>query len=272
MPLESPLTPFDRTRRVSCLGIDTFVAEAGQGRPLLFLHGNPDTHDAWSGIVALLKQEFACFAPDLPGYGTSAPQGDLELEKQGEWVRELIAALGLQRPHLVVHDVGGTYGLAFTAMYPELISKLTILNTNFFPDYRWHFWGRVWRTPVLGDLAMLIAFRALFVNEMTKASPKLPRDYAERAFASFGSKTRKMVLRYYRYLDSKRLVGWDVRLLKALETLPHQVLWGDRDTYIPKATADRFSGEAHHFADLGHWAMIEDPQQIASHLAAFARR
>ncbi|MFE8605472.1 hypothetical protein [Archangium violaceum] len=53
----------------------------------------------------------------------------------------------------------------------ELISKLTILNTNFFPDYRWHFWGRVWRTPVLGDLAMLIAFRALFVNEMTKASP-----------------------------------------------------------------------------------------------------
>jgi pimeloyl-ACP methyl ester carboxylesterase len=43
--------------------------------------------------------------------------------------------LGLQRPHLVVHDVGGTYGLAFTAMYPELISKLTILNTNFFPDW-----------------------------------------------------------------------------------------------------------------------------------------
>jgi hypothetical protein len=61
-----------------------------------------------------------------------------------------------------------------------------------------------------------------------KASPKLPRDYAERAFASFGSKTRKMVLRYYRYLDSKRLVGWDVRL-------------------------------------------IEDPQRIVSHLAAFAR-
>jgi pimeloyl-ACP methyl ester carboxylesterase len=180
MPLETPLSPFDRTRRVSCLGIDTFVAEAGQGRPILFLHGNPDTHDAWSGVVALLKQEFACFAPDLPGYGASEPQGDLRLEKQGEWVRELIAALGLQRPHLVVHDVGGTYGLAFTAMYPGLISKLTILNTNFFPDYRWHFWGRVWRTPVLGDLAMLIAFRALFVNEMTKASPR-PRQTASAA-------------------------------------------------------------------------------------------
>jgi len=184
----------------------------------------------------------------------------------------LIAALGLQRPHLVVHDVGGTYGLAFTAMYPELISKLTILNTNFFPDYRWHFWGRVWRTPVLGDLVMLAAFRALFVNEMTKASPKLPREYAERAFASYGSKTRKMVLRYYRYMDSKRLEGWDVRLLKALETLPHQVLWGDLDPYIPKATADRFGGEVQHFADLGHWTMLEEPQQITSRLVAFARR
>ncbi|OJT24831.1 hypothetical protein BO221_10500 [Archangium sp. Cb G35] len=257
---------------MTCLGIDTFVAEAGQGRPILFLHGNPDTHDAWSGVVALLEQEFACFAPDLPGYGESQPQEDLELEKQGEWVRELIAALGLQRPHLVVHDVGGTYGLAFTAMYPELISTLTILNTNFFPDYRWHFWGRVWRTPVLGELAMLTAFRALFVNEMTKASPRLPRDYAESAFARYGSKTRKMVLRYYRYLDSERLVGWDVRLLKALDTLPHQVLWGDLDTYLPKATADRFGGEVHHFAGLGHWAMLEEPQRIASHLATFARR
>lgn len=87
MPLERPLTPFDRTRRVTCLGIDTFVAEAGQGRPILFLHGNPDTHDAWSGVVALLKQEFACFAPDLPGYGASEPQEDVQLEKQGEWVR-----------------------------------------------------------------------------------------------------------------------------------------------------------------------------------------
>lgn len=266
------MSPFDRTRRVSCLGIDTFVAEAGQGRPILFLHGNPDTHDAWSSVVALLKQEFACFAPDLPGYGASEPQGDLALEKQGEWVRELIAALGLQRPHLVVHDVGGTYGLAFTAMYPELISKLTILNANFFPDYRWHFWGRVWRTPVLGELAMGLAFRALFVHETTKNSPKLPREYAERAFASYGSKTRKTVLRYYRYLDSKRLVGWDVRLLKVLETLPHQVLWGDRDMYIPKATADRFGGEVHHFAELGHWAMVEGPEQVAPLLGAFTRR
>lgn len=47
---------------------------------------------------------------------------------------------------------------------------------------------------------------------------------------------------------------------------------GDRDTYIPKATADRFSGEVHHCAELGHWAMLEEPQQLASHLAAFSRR
>jgi len=269
MPLESPLTPFDRTRRVSCLGIDTFVAEAGQDRPILFLHGNPDTHDAWSGVVALLKQAkpsltqaqiktaLRSTAKDIGPAGWDQHSGTGILRAKAAW------------PHLVVHDVGGTYGLAFTAMYPELISTLKILNTNFFPDYRWHFWGRVWRTPVLGDLAMLIAFRALFVNEMIKASPKLPRDYAERAFASYGSKTRKMVLKYYRYLDSERLVGWDVRLLKALENLPHQVLWGDLDTYLPKATADRFGGEVHHFAELGHWAMIEEPQQIASHLAAF---
>lgn len=250
----------------------TEVHEAGSGPPMLFLHGNPDTHHAWEPVIERLKDSFTCYAPDMPGYGAADPQLDVSFDEQIRFVRELISGLGLQRPHLVVHDVGGTYGLLFASTHPELISRLTLFNANFFPDYHWHFWGRVWRRPVLGELTMALAGRSLFVSQVLKAAPKMPRAYAERAFDHYGKKTRAQVLRYYRYLDSSRLSGWPEKLAAATKHFPHQVIWGDLDPYIPSSFADRYGGELHHLTDVSHWAMMEAPERVAPLISAFALR
>ena len=266
------MSTFERSRSITTAGLKTEVHEAGSGPPLLFLHGNPDTHHAWEPVVERLKDAFTCYAPDMPGYGAAEPQTDCSFDEQIRWVRELISGLGLQRPHLVVHDVGATYGLLFAASHPELLSRLTIFNANFFPDYRWHFWGQVWRIPVVGELAMLGGTRGLFVSQVLKAAPKLPRAYAERAYDHYGPKTRKMVLRFYRYLDSSRLAGWPERLAAATKHVPHQVIWGDGDPYIPSGTADRLGGEVHHLGDVSHWAMLEAPERVAPLIREFALR
>jgi pimeloyl-ACP methyl ester carboxylesterase len=239
------------------------VAEVGSGPPIVLLHGNPDTHDVWDGVASRLRSEFRCIAPDLPGYGASDEHRDLSLDVVADWVRDLLDGLGIDKVNLVVHDVGGTYGLAFAAKYPDRLSKISILNTNFFPDYKWHFWGRVWRTPVLGELAMATGFRGLFVSELKKASPRIGDAYANHAFDNFGAKTKRAVLRFYRYLDPSVLVGWDQRMLEAISKVPRQVIWGDLDTYIPKAIGDRFGAPVHRLTDSGHWAMVEDPQRVA---------
>jgi pimeloyl-ACP methyl ester carboxylesterase len=259
---------FEKSRWLTCAGIQTFVAEAGSGPPLVFLHGNPDTHDVWSGVVARLQNDFTCYAPDLPGYGRSEPQYDCRLEAQAEWVADLLTGLGGERPHLVIHDVGGTYGMAFAAKHRDRIGKLTLFNAAFFPDFVWHFWGKVWRTPVLGELSMLLGNRALFVRETMKGSPRLPREYAERTYEFYGAKTRRQVLRWYRYMDPERFAGWDQEMLAAFATFPAQVIWGDRDPYIPKATADRFGVQVHRFPELGHWAMVEAPNEVAALIRA----
>ncbi len=255
---------------MTCAGIKTEVWETGSGPPLLFLHGNPDTHEAWEPVVERLRDTFTCWAPDLPGFGVADPLEDCAFDHQIRWVRELIAALGVQRPHLVAHDVGGTYAMLFAATHPELLSRLTVFNANFFPDYVWHFWGKVWRTPLLGELAMAGGTRGLFVSQVLKAAPKLPRAYAERAYDLYGKKARRMVLKYYRHLDSSRLAGWPERLAAATQTLPLQVIWGDQDPYIPSSTADRLGGEVHHLADVSHWAMLEAPERVAPLIRAFA--
>jgi pimeloyl-ACP methyl ester carboxylesterase len=250
--------------------IDTNIAEAGEGTAILLLHGNPDTHTVWSSTVAHLAPKYRCIAPDLPGFGkTPMPDDfDFSLKSQAAYVRELFAALKLDRVHLVVHDVGGPYGLAFASEEPERLRSLTIFNTNFFPDYHWHFWARVWRTAVLGEIAMALGPRPLFVRELLRGSPRMPREYANHAYDDFTSTTKKNVLRWYRAMDPEVHEGWDQRMIAATRQTPKQVLWGDLDPFLPSSTADRYGGAVQHLADCGHWAMLEEPEKCAKAIAA----
>jgi pimeloyl-ACP methyl ester carboxylesterase len=265
---------FTAHRDVEVLGVHTHVAEAGTGPDVVFLHGNPDTHLVWAPVAERLAPAHHCIAPDLPGFGKSRAPADFDcsLENQAAWVAALVDALGLTRFHLVVHDVGGPYGLAFASKHADRLHSLTIFNTNFFPDYRWHFWARVWRTRVLGELAMGIANRPLFVREMKRGSPHMPKAYASAAYDDFTKSTKKMVLRWYRAMDPEVHAGWDTALLAATATTPKQVLWGDCDPFIPKATAERYgTPNVQHFAEYGHWLMLESPDAAANAIANLVR-
>lgn len=254
--------PFTKHHDLQLGDITAHVAEAGAGAPVLFVHGNPDTHAVWATTIAALPQ-LRCLAPDLPGFGkTAAPEDhDLSLEAQGEFVRALVEALGLDRVHLVVHDLGGNYGLAFASLHPQRVLSLTVIDAIWSPEYRWHFWGRVWRTRGLGGLAMKLLNRPMFINQMRHGSPAMPRDYAELAYREFDARSQRHVLRYYRAMDPAVLHGWEAKLLAA--KLPTQVLWGDRDPFIPSTFAEKFGVPARHTPH-GHWVMLEDPQLVAA--------
>src|ERR1041385_2561381 len=108
----------------------TFVAETGEGPPVVFLHGNPDSHTVWSAVAARLSGQFRCIAPDLPGFGAT-PLPDTfrySLPEQAAWVRGVFDALALDRAHLVIHDVGGVFGCAFAAEHPDRLLSLTVGN------------------------------------------------------------------------------------------------------------------------------------------------
>lgn len=137
---------------------------------------------------------------------------------------------------------------------------------------RWHFWAKVWRTRGLGEIAMAIANRPLFVRELRRGSPRMPKDYAAHAYREFTRSTKRATLRWYRAMDPEVHVGWDERLLAATASTPKQVLWGDLDPFLPAATADRFGGEVTHYADCGHWVMAEEPDRAAAAIAALAAK
>jgi pimeloyl-ACP methyl ester carboxylesterase len=267
-----------RHRQLTVGNVDVHVAEAGDAGPaVLLLHGNPDTHAVWSYVIARLAPGHRCIAPDLPGFGGSRAPDDFDcsLANHAAFVAALADALALGRQdrfHLVVHDIGGPYGLAFATEHPERLASITIFNTLFSPDFHWHTFARMWRTRGLGWLSMALANRPMFVRELLKGSPRMPREYADHAYAEFRAPAKRMVLRWYRAMDPEVYAGWDERLRDATARTPKRVVWGDLDPFLPPTMADKFGGEVRHVTDGGHHVMVEDPALAADTIAELVRQ
>jgi cis-3-alkyl-4-acyloxetan-2-one decarboxylase len=121
---------------------------------VLMLHGNPTWSYFYRQLVRELSPVMRCIAPDHIGMGLSAkPQDyDYTLATRINDIEALIASLGVQRVHLVVHDWGGAIGFGFAARHPDRVGRLVILNTAAFAAKRIPRRIALCKTPLIGPL------------------------------------------------------------------------------------------------------------------------
>ena len=107
---------------------------AGEGPPVLLLHGFPETHYCWHRVAPGLARDHTVVVCDLKGYGEShsEPGGGLgegysNHERAAELV-ELIAALGFERFSVVGHDRGGRVAYRMALDNPDSVERLGVLN------------------------------------------------------------------------------------------------------------------------------------------------
>ena len=102
------------------------VLEAGDGPPLLFLHGAGGI-PVWEGVLPLLARAFRVHAPLLPGFGQSTGleylEDQLDLTLHGFDVME---ALGLERPYVIGESMGGWVAAEMAALRPKEIGRLAL--------------------------------------------------------------------------------------------------------------------------------------------------
>lgn len=199
------------------LGIDIFLKDRGEGLPTLFLHGNPDSADVWDGMIERLQDSYRCLAPDLPGFGRSGHAGDLDCSLDGfaRLVNSIVSAIGLSEPlKLVVHDFGGPIGLSWAVENPEKVRRLAVINTLYSSAYHWHFWGKIWRTPVLGELSLATMNWPLFQWSIRQGSRHLSDEQIRETYRHVTPKMKRMVLKLYRATDPENFRGWEEKLLE----------------------------------------------------------
>lgn len=146
-------------------------------------------------------------ALDVQGFGRSDKPHphdfDYTAAGLGIHISHQLDQLGVERAHFVGHDFGGPFAVATTLFDPERTASLTFINTGVMRGYRWHFWARVWRTPLLGELAMLAVNR----RAMEKVLGKPPRAFVDEMWCNLDRRTRRVVLRLYRTSDREELNG-----------------------------------------------------------------
>ena len=253
-------------------GHAVYYQREGSGPPALFMHGVPDTADIWSEVIAGLRHKYTCYAPDFMGIHRSQenPRFDYSFDGYADWIEAFVQAAGITEPvTVVVHD-WGLMALAWAAKYPQRVARVVVTNTVFSHLYKWHFWARVWRTPLLGELSMLLMNRPLMNREMRRGSRKLTQAQIDHTYDGSFSRlsSRFVVLRLYRSADPAKLIGWETRLESLAKQVPVSVRWGEHDPYIPQWVSNCFySDDVQLVPGCGHWVPAEAPEAIVGLLA-----
>ncbi|WP_119071348.1 alpha/beta hydrolase [Rubrobacter indicoceani] len=109
-------------------GIRMHYVTAGQGEPLLLLHGTPKTHYYWYKLIPLLTERFTVVAPDLRGFGdTDKPPAEEGYDSltNAKDVTELMSQLGHEQFHVHGEDRGAEFAYAVAATEPGRVKTLS---------------------------------------------------------------------------------------------------------------------------------------------------
>jgi haloacetate dehalogenase len=126
--------PGFQSTRIETAGAEIAVWHAGDGPPLLLLHGYPQTHAMWHLVAPRLAERFSVVCPDLRGYGDSSkPPGDPEhltysKREMAQDQVEVMQALGHERFALVGHDRGGRVAHRLALDHAERVTRLAFLD------------------------------------------------------------------------------------------------------------------------------------------------
>lgn len=105
--------------------------QAGNGRPLILLHGFPQVAYEWHHLVRALSDEFAVFAPDTRGFGgTDKPRLRVTRDLLARDLIDFMDALGIERASLAGHDWGGMIAAKAVLEHPERFERVAFLDTT----------------------------------------------------------------------------------------------------------------------------------------------
>ena len=127
------------TLEVSVRGVRSPVLTAGPpdgAEAIVFIHGNPGPADDWRELLTRAGEFGRAIAPDMPGYGRADKPKDFNYSVDGyaDYLAALLDQLDITRAHIVAHDFGGPWALAWAARHADALASATLINTGVLID------------------------------------------------------------------------------------------------------------------------------------------
>ena len=122
-------------KKVTVNNITLYYAVAGEGKPIVMVHGNGEDHHLFdTEIRQLVDAGYKVYAPDSRGHGANEPLSEYHYSDMAEDMFGFIKTLGLDKPVLYGHSDGGILGLMLEISHPGTLGALAISGTNLSPE------------------------------------------------------------------------------------------------------------------------------------------
>ena len=273
----------DQRREIELPAGTVRYREAGEGKPVVFVHGYLVDGRLWDGVVDRLSSGFRCLAPDWPIGAQQMPMkpgADLSPYGIAATIASFLEALDLSDVTIVGNDSGGAMSQVLVTRHPERIGRLVLTNC----DTHENFPPGIFKTmpPIAalpGGMTLLSApFR---IGALARAAfkpfsknpipPELVASWMEPALHDPGVKR-----------DAKKVTaGMNKRYtLEAAEKLrgselPILLAWAPGDRFFPIKYAERLAADTPNarivqIPDSATFVPLDQPQRLADEIAAFA--
>lgn len=261
--------------------------EAGDGSPLLLLHGSGPGVTGWRnfrGILATFAQHFRCLILEFPGFGVSDDFGGHPMLTAQGAAGTFVEALELDSIDIVGNSMGGGVGVNFAIRHPDKVRRLVTIGgigTNIFTPgpsegirLLQEFTEDPTRQRLVDWLHSMVYDPTLVTDELIEERWQLATDPAtlESARRMYGKAAFAAMMTAMRNSDAP--LPW--ALMHKVQA-PTLLTWGRDDrvspldmSLIPMRTIP--NAEMHVFPNCGHWAMIEAKQAFEATVLSFLLR
>jgi pimeloyl-ACP methyl ester carboxylesterase len=217
-------------------GVHSHVA--GRGDPLVLIHGLCGSSRWWRKNVPELAQRFRVYTIDLIGFGHSRRSGRFVLDEASARLQSWMDEVGIERPHVVGHSMGGLITARLALEAPARIGRMCLVSATVLP-FGWGYFGHGVR---LARALPLVPLAFLFV---------LGLDSLRAGPATLIRATRE-------------LLRSDLRQHLERISTPTRAIWGERDPMVPKELGAQVAAaipgaDLVLIKDAGHVPMWEQP-------------
>lgn len=261
-----------REERILVNGLKANYKIAGEGEPLLILHGWGGSSGSWIKVQEILAESgYMVIVPDFPGFGESVtPERSYDIKDYSDWVENFIEEIEkkygkkIEPFNFLGHSFGGRVAIKFSVQHPEKIKKLIFCDA--------------------AGVKAEMDFKAKVIYTISQIGNAI---LTPQIFARFKDTVRSFFYLFIRHKDYVKAKGTmretikkvlDEDLVGDLEKITAQtlIIWGENDKILPVKFAYIFKEKCQNcqleiMPKIGHSPHLEAPEKLAKIIISFLR-
>lgn len=259
------------------LSLELAYTDAGEGEPVVLLHGIPTWSFLYHDVIPLLEPHCRVLAPDFLGHGYSDRRDrfDRSLRAQTEAIMRFLDEVGIERATFVGHDTGGGVSLIAAIEHPERVQRLVLANIVAYDS--WPIDDMIalgnpqWRDKPPTEVADFVASG---LADGIHHIDRLTEPFREGIIAPYRDEEGKIsLIRNASALNTNHTMELVDRHREI--TAPTLVLWGVHDPWQKIGDGERLAEEIQgarlQRLDASHWIPWDTPKEFSAAIVAFLK-